>query len=314
MPWPMIHALLRARTPAGQILGQLLAPLLVRVMDRAFDVAAIDWAGRRSCLALTFDCDFPEDALALPKVVELLRLHGLRASFACVGRWVEDYPAEHRAVLEAGHELMNHTWSHPELVNSPRHFVSSREDLNPCPWRDLDLNARREEIRRCQEVVATTLGYTMTGFRVPHFGKVEVADLYPELPGLGIAYSSSVLAPRAPDLGVPCWEGEVLEFPITPCPCHPYASLDSWHALYAGGGRHRTDFAERVTGQLRRAVRHRGLTCIYLDPKDWERLEFGRIFASIAALGDQCWTLTCGELTRWYRDTRGGPTGAKRGA
>ncbi|MFA6112223.1 MAG: polysaccharide deacetylase family protein [Candidatus Latescibacterota bacterium] len=306
--------LLRTRSVAGQALGQLLAPLLVRAMDRAFDRAAIDWAGHPSCLALTFDCDFPEDALALPKVVELLRPHGLRASFACVGRWVEEYPAEHRAVLEAGHELMNHSWSHPELVNSPRHFVSSRADLNPRPWRDLDPDARREEIRRCQEVVATTLGYAMTGFRVPHFGKVEAADLYPELPGLRIAYSSSVLAPRAPHLGIPCWEGKVLEIPITPCPRHPYASLDSWHALYAGGGRHRANFVEQVADQLHRAIAHRGLTCIYLDPKDWERLEFGRIFASIAALGDRCWTLTMNELCRWYRDTRGGPVEAGRGA
>ena len=298
--------LLRSRSRAAVALGQLLAPVLVRALERQFAVAAVDWAGHRSCLALTFDCDFPEDALAIPRVLALLRAHGLRASFACVGRWVEDYPAEHRAVIDEGHELINHSWSHPELVNSPRHFVSFRSDLNPRPWGDLDPGERRDEVSRCQQVVAATLGYTMTCFRVPHFGKVDVADLYPLLPGLGVTCSSSVLAPRSRQLGLPYWHGRVLEVPITSCARHPHSSLDTWHALYAGGGRHRADFVQQVTGQLHRAVACRGLTSIYLDPKDWERLDFGALFAAAAALGHDCWTPTLGELARWFGDRPGG--------
>jgi peptidoglycan/xylan/chitin deacetylase (PgdA/CDA1 family) len=292
--------LLQARQRPLQALGQLLAPWLRRAAEQAFARAQTDWAGYQSCLALSFDCDFPEDAQAIPRVVALLQRYGLVASFACVGRWVEDYPDAHRAALEGGHELVNHSWSHPDLVSSARHFVSARTDLNPRPWRTLTRAEQLAEVRRCQEAVQACLGYSMTTFRVPHFGHADVTPLYPCLPSLGVTCSSSVLAARAPRLGLPGWEGALLEVPITSCPRHPYASMDSWHALYAGGGRHRRDFACLVASQLRRDDVTRGLTSIYLDPKDWERLDFDGLFRRLAAAGDGRWVATLRQLASWW--------------
>ena len=292
--------LLQARQRPVQALGQLLAPWLRRSAAQVFARAQIDWAGRRSCLALSFDCDFPEDAQAIPRVVELLGRHGLVASFACVGRWVEDYPDAHRAALEGGHELVNHSWSHPDLVNSARHFVSARTDLNPRPWRALSLVEQLAEVSRCQDAVRACLGYSMTTFRVPHFGHADVRPLYPHLTALGLTCSSSVLAARARRLGLPGWEGALMEIPITSCPRHPYASMDSWHALYAGGGRHRQDFAGLVTSQLRRDDVTRGLTSLYLDPKDWERLDFDGLFRCLARNADGRWVTTLRQLAAWW--------------
>ncbi|MEW6750760.1 MAG: polysaccharide deacetylase family protein [Candidatus Latescibacterota bacterium] len=300
----VVRRLLRGRSRPAMLASQLAAGWLSRSLDRAFEKAAIDWHGRRSCLLLSFDVDFPEDALALEPIARALAARGLQGSFACVGRWVEDYPEPHRALLEAGHEVFNHTYSHPELVSSPGHFVSRRADLNPRRWGELAPEEQEREVRRCQEVVDQRLGYRMRGFRVPHFGNAEPEGIYPALRALALEYSTSVLASRARDLGLPYAPKGLLEIPVTTCPRHPLASLDSWHAYYARGGWHRQDFFEVLQRRLERAVEKRALTNVYLDPKDCERLGFDRLFDLVAGMKLDCWTPTYAEFTAWWMGAR----------
>ncbi len=295
--------MLRARGAAAQLAGQVFAGHLNRHMLREFGNSGIaSWNGKRSCLLLTFDCDFPEDALALPEIVVLLEKYGINASFACVGRWAEEYPDAHAAVIDGGHELMNHSYSHPELVNSPSHFISSRSDFNHRRWQDLSVAERLDEISNCQQVVERTLGYRMKGFRAPHFGNIVVEETYELLESVGLCYSSSMLAPRGMRLGVPVWSGEVLEIPVTTCPEHPFTSFDSWHALYSRGGWHKSDFHRLLASRLTQASEHGALSNIYLDPKDKDRLQFSRIFETIASVQKNCWTPTCSDFADWFRE------------
>jgi polysaccharide deacetylase len=296
----LARVLLSSRSRGVQMAAQPLAGWLARTMEGAFASAVPDWNGRRSCLLLSFDCDFPEDALALPDIAAELARGGLRASFAAVGRWVEDYTDAHRAVVEAGHELFNHSYGHPELANSPRHFVSFRSDLNPRRWMELSATEQRNEIDRCQQVVDATLGVRMQGFRVPHFGNVDLAALHGMLDELGLAYSTSMLAPRGPHLGLPVHYGSVLEIPVTTCPRHPFASLDSWHAFHAKGGWHRHDFSRVLRQRLGRGIAKGLLTNIYLDPKDRQRLDFAELFGVLASYQGECWMPTYAEFTQWW--------------
>lgn len=296
--------ILSTRKRSIQMCAQVFSRYLNSVMLAEFDGVDIDWNGRRSCFLLSFDCDFPEDAQALPGIAEMLRERGLKASFACVGRWVEEYPEAHSAVLSTGCELFNHSYSHPELVNSPSHFVSSRTDLNPRRWSDLSRVDKIEEVRRCQEVVQGKLGYRMQGFRVPHFGNVRPGEIHGLLGELGLMYSSSQLSPSCPHFGVPFLNEGVLEIPVTSCPRHPFSSFDSWHALYAHGGWHRLDFFEVLQRQVEASAIHGGLTNIYLDPKDAQRLEFARIFDFLAASAEECWSPTYSEFSEWWSESR----------
>ena len=281
--------------------AQLFAPHLDRVMLNEFCDAEIKWNGRRSCFLLSFDCDFPEDALALPRIAEMLKESGLRASFACVGRWVEEYPDPHSEVIASGSELFNHSYSHPELVNSPSHFVSSRNDFNPRRWADLCRDEKRYEVVRCQEIVQQILSYEMRGFRVPHFGNVDAAEVHALLDEIGLAYSTSQLAPSGPRFGIPYYRGKVLEIPVTSCPKHPFASFDSWHALYARRGWHKQDFLDVLKNRISVCNELGGLTNIYLDPKDSERLEFERIFDLLAISAEECWCPTYIEFAEWWK-------------
>jgi peptidoglycan-N-acetylglucosamine deacetylase len=65
-------------------------------------------------LALTFD-DGPHPELT-PRLLDILRAEGVRATFYVVGKNVEAYPDIARRIVAEGHEIANHSWSHPALT------------------------------------------------------------------------------------------------------------------------------------------------------------------------------------------------------
>lgn len=69
----------------------------------------------RRVIALTFD-DGPHPELT-PKLLDLLRAQGVRATFYVVGRNVEAHPDIARRIVAEGHEIANHSWSHPALTS-----------------------------------------------------------------------------------------------------------------------------------------------------------------------------------------------------
>lgn len=66
-----------------------------------------------AAFALTFD-DGPDERFT-PQVLDVLAAHGARATFFMVGRSARRHPELVRRILEEGHGLGSHTWSHPEL-------------------------------------------------------------------------------------------------------------------------------------------------------------------------------------------------------
>ncbi len=66
-------------------------------------------------IALTFD-DGPHPTLT-PRILEILAKYNVPATFFMVGQNVLNYPDAARAVIEAGHEVGNHTFSHPHIAN-----------------------------------------------------------------------------------------------------------------------------------------------------------------------------------------------------
>jgi peptidoglycan/xylan/chitin deacetylase (PgdA/CDA1 family) len=62
------------------------------------------------CIALTFD-DGP-DPVDTPKLLDLLREKGVKATFFVVGKRAEQYPEIVRRAWDEGHLIANHTWSH----------------------------------------------------------------------------------------------------------------------------------------------------------------------------------------------------------
>jgi peptidoglycan-N-acetylglucosamine deacetylase len=65
-------------------------------------------------VALTFD-DGPHPTLT-PQFLDVLDQHGVKGTFFMMGRNVERFPDVARDVLARGHEIGNHSYSHPKLV------------------------------------------------------------------------------------------------------------------------------------------------------------------------------------------------------
>ncbi len=74
-----------------------------------------------SLVALTFD-DGPNPEYT-PLVLDVLRDEGIRATFFLVGREVERYPEIARRIVEEGHEIGSHTYSHRNMMGLPAHTM-----------------------------------------------------------------------------------------------------------------------------------------------------------------------------------------------
>jgi len=100
----------------------------------------------RAALALTFD-DGPSEST--PALLEILSEHGIRATFFMCGRNVRRLPKVAREVLSAGHEIGNHTDTHPRLDFKSPEFI----------YRELAL---------AQESIHLNTGATPRFFRAPY--------------------------------------------------------------------------------------------------------------------------------------------------
>src|SRR5579863_6748937 len=65
-------------------------------------------------LALTYD-DGPNDPHTL-RLLEVLAKHNVRATFFMIGRYVQLRPDIAREIVQAGHIVGNHTFTHPLLI------------------------------------------------------------------------------------------------------------------------------------------------------------------------------------------------------
>src|ERR1035437_7523646 len=97
---------------------------------------------RGGCVAPTFD-DGP-DPVDTPRLLDLLREKGVKATFFVVGQRADRHPEIVRRAWEEGHLIANHTWSHRPLFCflSPRRLRSEIERGNDCIERICGVRAR----------------------------------------------------------------------------------------------------------------------------------------------------------------------------
>ncbi len=111
--------------------------------------AAVLLAGprERRFIALTFD-DGPDPATT-PQVLTELARHGARATFFVIGERAQAHPALLRAMVEAGHQVENHSLHHS--------------------WATAFLSQARlaRELARAQAIIVRATGKTPTWFRPP---------------------------------------------------------------------------------------------------------------------------------------------------
>jgi len=75
-------------------------------------------------IAMTFD-DGPSAALT-PKLLDLLAAHHIKATFFVIGENVAEHPEIVARAAREGHEIANHSWSHPNFAKMSQESVRSQ--------------------------------------------------------------------------------------------------------------------------------------------------------------------------------------------
>jgi peptidoglycan/xylan/chitin deacetylase (PgdA/CDA1 family) len=144
----------------------MLVPALVGAVSAAAAITAgyqsmaptAQWYGRTFIgldrgsrqIALTYD-DGPNDPHT-ERLLEILANHNVRATFFLIGRYVQHQPQIARAIVQAGHVVGNHTFTHPLLI-----FKSESEI--------------RQELTQCRNALQDAIGRPSNLFRPPFGGR-----------------------------------------------------------------------------------------------------------------------------------------------
>ena len=94
---------------------------------RQLPIYCVDRGEQKLC-SVSFDAAWGnEDTHSL---IDILGRYDVKATFFVVGQWVDKYPESVKALHEAGHEVMNHSSTHPHFPQlSPAQVIG---ELNAC--------------------------------------------------------------------------------------------------------------------------------------------------------------------------------------
>lgn len=111
-------------SPGFRLKGQITPPMLAgglekdnRLLGEADlerlypDIVLRQRKGNEKVIALTFD-DGPDNVYT-PAVLDVLKAKQVRATFFLIGNRIEEYAETTRRIIEEGHLIGNHTYSHP---------------------------------------------------------------------------------------------------------------------------------------------------------------------------------------------------------
>lgn len=92
--------------------GEFAGSAVPDVYDRLYTLRDIDTD--KKLVALTFD-DGPVPG-STELILDILEEHDIKATFFVLGQMVEQYPEIAKRIVDDGHEIANHTYSHPEMT------------------------------------------------------------------------------------------------------------------------------------------------------------------------------------------------------
>lgn len=96
-------------------------------------------------IAISFDAAWGADDT--DTLIEILGEYNVRATFFLVGQWVDTYPEEVRKLAEAGHEIMNHSNTHPYFTQCSTEKVI--EEIESCNDKIEAITGVRPTLVRC---------------------------------------------------------------------------------------------------------------------------------------------------------------------
>lgn len=100
-------------------------------------------------IALTFDAG--ASPKPTPSILRTLKHYGVHSTFFLTGRWMESNPGLTREIAEDGHEISNHSYSHPDFTK-------------------LDDTHIHEQLEKTEQIAEDTAGISTKPFFRPPYG------------------------------------------------------------------------------------------------------------------------------------------------
>jgi len=103
--------------------------------------------GEEKICAISFDAAWGNEDTG--KLIKILDDHNVKTTFFVVGSWVDKYPESVKELSDAGHEIMNHSNSHPHMTQ-------------------ISKEAMQKEIDQCDAKIKAITGVEPYLFRPPY--------------------------------------------------------------------------------------------------------------------------------------------------
>ena len=98
-------------------------------------------------VAITINCAWSAEDIGM--ILETLKNQEVKVTFFMVGDWVEKNEEAVKKIYEAGHEIGNHSYSHPHVNN-------------------LELDKNEEQIQKCSDLIKKITGEGTKLYRGPY--------------------------------------------------------------------------------------------------------------------------------------------------
>jgi len=87
--------------------------LMVSNTERDLPIYCVD-KGDEKVVAMSFDAAWGNEDTQ--QLIDIMNKYGVKTTFFVVGGWVDKYPESVKQLSDAGHEIMNHSDTHPHMT------------------------------------------------------------------------------------------------------------------------------------------------------------------------------------------------------
>ncbi|WP_176706049.1 polysaccharide deacetylase family protein [Paenibacillus hemerocallicola] len=136
-----------------QIAGKKLS--LPQLRAKYPDAFRVSGASKERNIALTFD-DGPDERFT-PQILDILKAHGVKATFFVLGKKAEAHPAIMKRMVREGHVIGNHSFRHPLFTK-------------------ITVDQFAQEVEQTEEVLNRLIGYKPKLLRPP-YGEIDEEQL-----------------------------------------------------------------------------------------------------------------------------------------
>ena len=115
--------------------------------NKKLPIYAVNRAEDDKIISISFDATWGNDQTQ--ELIDIMAKYDVKSTFFLVARWVDQFPESVRAIIDGGHELGNHSTTHPHMSKQ------SKEQM-------------RNEIRTCNDHIEAATGTRPILFRAPY--------------------------------------------------------------------------------------------------------------------------------------------------